>query len=428
VNDQHPQLEASEPADLDQPFLGGAIPALPTVFTLGEDKNLGWVVDAGAVHGIPQPAQNGESAQFAIFPFATEPSNLRSPEQAIGQASVVQVFPGQSVVTATRFDNTPLGTKTTYKAMITSTPLPPLTVAFEGDVAALDWVRQALSTINGADAPSLLVHETTADEAEYRLLADAETGCYRIRRQADALRLAVDTPGFDEESARTVAARLEHIARWTSTARLTNPATELTPDTIRMEISRQGEDGEWAVLDSTSGLRLAYTQQDGQWFAPRFRINLLNTTEQPLFCMLLDLTESYSIYTGLLPKGGVWLEPGQDAWATVLSGRNRQKSISAYIPDELFNQGVTDLRDILKLIVSTDEADANLLEQGDLSMSAVTRSTRSLPSRRSALNRLMARVQTRNIGDPAGEEPYADWTTMEVALTVMRPVEAVTAD
>ncbi|MCB0004501.1 MAG: caspase family protein, partial [Anaerolineae bacterium] len=32
VADQHPQLEASEPADLDQPFLGGAIPAVPATF------------------------------------------------------------------------------------------------------------------------------------------------------------------------------------------------------------------------------------------------------------------------------------------------------------------------------------------------------------------------------------------------------------
>lgn len=30
VPDQHPQLEASDPADLDQPFLGGAIPATPS--------------------------------------------------------------------------------------------------------------------------------------------------------------------------------------------------------------------------------------------------------------------------------------------------------------------------------------------------------------------------------------------------------------
>ena len=65
-------------------------------------------------------------------------------------------------------------------------------------------------------------------------------------------------------------------------------------------------------LDTSSGLRLAYEQVDGRWRAPRIQIRLLNTTpDQRFFCMLLDLTENYSVYTGLLPRGGVWLEPGQ---------------------------------------------------------------------------------------------------------------------
>ncbi len=81
--------------------------------------------------------------------------------------------------------------------------------------------------------------------------------------------------------------------------------------------------------------------------------------------MLLDLTESYSVYAGLLPAGGVWLEPGQEAWATVLVRGRLRKTIDLYIPDNLWRQGVTELHDILKLIVSTDEADATLLQQGD---------------------------------------------------------------
>ena len=61
VADQHPQLEASEPADLDQPFLGGAIPPAPAAFTLSVDKELGWVVDAGC--GARHPTAHGEAAK-----------------------------------------------------------------------------------------------------------------------------------------------------------------------------------------------------------------------------------------------------------------------------------------------------------------------------------------------------------------------------
>jgi hypothetical protein len=43
------------------------------------------------------------------------------------------------------------------------------------------------------------------------------------------------------------------------------------------------------------------------------------------------------------------------------------------------------------------------------------------------LSRLMARVHTRNFGAaPRSEEEFADWTTVEVSSTVVRPAEAVT--
>ena len=425
VPEQDPQMEASEPADLEQPFLGGAIPAASAAFTLGVNKELGWVVDAGAVHGIPSPAESGETTQFALFPFDADLARLRSLGQAIGEASVVQVFPGQSLVAPMGRSGVALSAKTTYKAVVTSTPLPPLAVAFEGDPAALNLVRRALAQVNGPGAPSLLVREGDGPGAEYRLLADAEMGRYRIRRATEALRFAVDTPGLDPGSASLVAQRLEHIARWVSTARLTNPITELARDAVRLDVFREGRSGELEPLDTSSGLRLAYEQRDGKWRWPSVQIRLRNTTpDQRFFCMLLDLTETYSVYAGLLPKGGVWLEPGQEAWATVLVRGRLRKTIDLYVPDNLWRQGVTELRDILKLIVSTDEADATLLQQGELPVTFAP-TTRTIPKRLSTLNRLMARVHTRDFGAAVGnEEAFADWTTVEVASTVVRPAEA----
>jgi hypothetical protein len=149
-----------------------------------------------------------------------------------------------------------------------------------------------------------------------------------------------------------------------------------------------------------------------------------------------DLAESYSVYAGLLPKGGVWLEPGQEAWATVQVGVRLRKTIDVYIPDEMFSDFLDalqaaglppeplQLRDLLKLIVSTDEADATLMQQGDLPVTAVSPAMRSIP-RLSTLNRLMARVHTRNIGlASAADEAFADWTTVDTGITVVRPAEA----
>ncbi len=426
VPDQHPQLEASDSADLDQPFLGGAIPATPAAFTVRSDRDLGWVLDAGAVHGIPQPTAEGETTHLALFPFDADLTGLRSLEQAAGQARVIQVLPGQSLVAPEPPDVAPLDPATTYKAIVTAAPLPPLLVAFEGDAAALDHVRRALAVANVDGAASLLVRESpNLAEAEYRLLADAEAGCFRIRRAAEALRFAVDTPGLGADSALVVAERLEHIARWLSTARLSNPATSLPRDAVSLDLYRETPDGALEPLDTALGLRLAYEAVDGRWRWPRLQIRLRNATpDRRLYCMLLDLTEAYSIDAGLLPRGGVWLEPGQEAWAAVLAGGRLSKTIHVTVPDRLWRQGVTELRDLLKLIVSTDEADATLLTQGELpvTFAPVYRKT---PARLSTLNRLMARVHLRDFGAaPGSDEAFADWTTVEVASTVVRPAEA----
>jgi hypothetical protein len=293
-------------------------------------------------------------------------------------------------------------------------------------------VRQALATINGESAPSLLVRESDLAGSEYRLLADAESGRYRIRRTAEALHLAVYTPdlkerpGLNAGNAQIVAGRLEHIARWASTARLTNPASELAHGAIRLELYREHDEGDLELLDTSAGLRLDYEQVDGRWRWPRLQIRLHNTmSDQGLFCMLLDLTENYSVGAGLLPKGGVWLEPGQESWATVLVRGRLDKTIHVTIPDRLWRQGVTELRDILKLIVSTDEADATLLQQGELPVTFAP-TFRKMPKRLSTLNRLMTRVHTRDFGAaPGSDEAFADWTTVEVALTIVRPAEAV---
>lgn len=69
------------------------------------------------------------------------------------------------------------------------------------------------------------------------------------------------------------------------------------------------------------------------------------------------------------------------------------------------------VRDILKLIVSTDEADATLLQQGELPVTPVAPVTRNIPRRLNTLNRLMLRVRTRDFGAaPGSDEAFSDWT------------------
>jgi pimeloyl-ACP methyl ester carboxylesterase len=82
---------------------------------------------------------------------------------------------------------------------------------------------------------------------------------------------------------------------------------------------------------------------------------------------------------------------------------------------------VVEYKDILKLIACTDEFDARLLTQPALDLPRTAPpSTRS--ARGGSLDRLMARVQTRDLSPP--DSPLDDWTTTMVTFTTVRPLDA----
>jgi hypothetical protein len=222
----------------------------------------------------------------------------------------------------------------------------------------------------------------------------------------------VPIPTYSKATAALALRRLEHIARWENVCSdLTNAHSRVKPGEVRLTVECDGQE----TTETT--VRLHYhPQPDGNWKQPTFRVRLRNEGGQTLYCALLTLSENFSISADLLSGGGVWLSPSQVAWA--LDG----KPVYASVPKDWWEKGITSFTDVLKLIVSTQAFDATLLEQEPLDIPArVTRS--ALEVRRSTLNRLMARVQTRRFeAAPEGSEKYDDWTTAQVSFLTVRPL------
>jgi len=431
VSRQAPVLEATDTSDIDQLFLGGVMAPTASNFTLSFDRDRGWVIDGGAVHGIPAPS-GSETTILALFPFDNSLAGLNSLRTSIGEAKVLQVFPAQSTVQVILPDGVVPDKETTYKAVAVSQPLPPLTVAFEGNEEALELVRNALNTQGSDGGPSLLVKESEMGEADYRLQATIGQGlekeeAYRIRRMADAYPLAVDTLDFTIASAAIVVDRLEHIARWERIADLRNNTTEIPESAVNIEVFRVDDGDELTPMDATEGLYFEYNRVNGEWKHQSFQIKLTNKSDRKFYCMLLDLTEDYSVYTSLLLGDGQWLEPGEEAWAHIPHKGSWRKTIDAFVSNKLHAQGVTESRDILKLIVSTEECDAKLMYQAPLPVGVVPKGERSLPPAMNTLNRIMYRVGSRSFGDASeSNEAFVDWRTTEINSTIYRPLDAVT--
>ena len=429
VATQSPQIEATQSSDLNQPFLGGTIAQCPAYFTVSYDKTHSWVIDGGAIHGIP-PCAGEETTTFALFPFQASAEQLRNLSDSLGKAEVAETLPQVSKI---RFVGMAEPVEqTTFKAVVTNLPLPPLSIRLEGEDEGVRLAREALQRATPDSNPSLYLREAEQDAPpRFRLLA--RNGEYVLTRPGDDRPLIAQIRGYSPNSAYMLAQQLEQIARWINISELSPPARgRIRPNAIEMQFFRTVElpydpdnpprgpipttEQPWPDV---SELRLEYAYKDGKWKQPSFKLKLRNTSEEPLYCALLYLSEMYGSDASLLPGGGVWLQPGEETWAL------KREPIYASVPKELAKDGVTEVRDLLKLIVSTAEFDATLMEMPELGRPrSSSRGAATGGGRKSVLNRLMQRAQNRALSrQPEEDEANDDWFSAQVSIVTVRPLD-----
>jgi hypothetical protein len=390
VPDQHPQVEVPDAADLDRPFLGGAIPATPRRLTLSYLPD-GWSIDAGAVHGVPEPVGD-DSTELAVYA-----ADAATTGQPLAVARVTKVLPDRSLVTL----SAELEESRVYRAVVTSIPLQPVTIGVVGDAPGTQALRAA------ADHADATLIELVDQPRDADLLVEVSAEGFTIRKPGVPRPLVPVVSGQAREE-RTIAA-LEHVSRWMRLSALRNPSTRLPEDAVAMSVDTQA--GE---LDSDGRLQIRYAGDS----PPAFTVTVRNTTDQTLWCALLDLTETYGIFTDAFPAGSLELAPGQ----------SRSVAMTGQVSDDLWRAGTVALTDQLKAITSTLEFDPRSLEQEELDVTGPPRAAapgmtlRGAEPARSTLDRLLTRVTTRRLSPPGEIEPVADWRTDDLFVVTRRPM------
>ncbi len=364
-------------------------------------------MSGGATSGIPAPS-GSDAARFAPpCPFDASAALLCDPSKAVAKTHVSDVLPASSRLAIE--GKAALDPTETYKATLVSLPTPPLCFLLEGDAAACAMVREALKTASPEGKPSFFIREVSNGETpEFRIVA--RDGRFAITRSNDERPLVGKIDGLNAAGAKQVVSRLEHIARWTQTAQLKNPASTIRPNDVKLTILVDGEEV------SGREVRLEYRLQGNKQVPPTFQVSMTNNSQRRLFCGLLDLTQRYQVDAGLIKAGCVKLEPGETAWGYL------GEPIAARIPDDVWKQGVIEYNDLLKLIVCTEDFDAKLLEQPALDLPRSEGATKGF-GRNGSLNRLMKQVQTRGFGE-VDADSIDDWMTTEVSFTTVRPLPA----
>lgn len=418
---QSPVIHATNVQDLDRPWLGGAIGRHAAYFTVSYDRKAGWLIDGGAVHGIA-PVTENETTVLRVFPFGTSSEALADVTRAIGLATVSERHPGKSRVVLT-LDSVEPDPELTYKAVIVSLPIAPLGVQICGEAIAVARLCTAL-TDGLPGRRSIFTVQESKKAPELRVTA-TQNG-YTIARIDDTGDLVSEVSGTDDASVWLVVERLEHIARWLRVAALDNPASALPRDAVALEVFTVDDNGNATRVSADLAqqpIRLNYHLRDGERIAPRFRLRVTNRSARRLFCLLLDLPDTFGIFTGLLSG---WIEPGCEAWATFTNSDGvLDPNIPLTIPDHLIDQGKTELQDILALIASTEECDPALLYQDDLDVRYVQPPTASRGvAFDNTLQNMLGRVQSRHAGQ-AQARVIADWISTAVTLVVHCPHDGV---
>ena len=416
---QAPQMEATHSEDLEQPFLGGAIAPSPAYFTVSYHREHGWCIDGGTIHGL-QPPVGDETTVLALFPFDSSPEQMKQISAAVAQIKITQVLPQLSKIESG--DPALADTANTFKAVVISSPLPPLSVWLTGDATGIETLQQAIATAGPNAQPSLYIQATDRlIGASYRVLAKDNT--YTITSPTDNRPLVMPVSGHASPNNAANAAQtvqnLEHMARWKTLAELDSSASSQIHGTVKLSIyTGEGANYESATEMTDPQIRLTYAFDNSTqaWRPPQFRIKLYNNSNRTLYCALFYLTESFAAEV-LKPDGVggiVRLLPNEEIWFA--GGRALRGTVS----DRLWQQGITECQDILKLIACTDEFDPTLMNLGELGLPVAPSTTRSL-STSGSLNRLMQRVNTRTMSFVDNATSYDDWLANQIAFTFVRP-------
>ncbi len=413
VKEQSPQIEANSD-DLIKTFLGGAAgePITHFTFTYDSETHRNWVINGGILHGI-HPTSEGET-RVAIFPPGSTPEQLREIDKAICEATLTEVFTEVSIAEIIGNSNQ-LSKDKPYWAIVTSVPLPQLKVYFQGDDEGVKLARKELSTVD-AGKSSLFVRETKSlNDADYYL--EAINNQYWIKQPADKQPLVApvpevpDTQGYTQQRANQIIKRLEHIARWKNILELkTPPTSQIKAGDVEMEVIVTNGDKPSSSKTKVSGLRGEYTWKDNQSEPPEVKIKVTNKSDKQLFFQVIELAGDYEIAVPEFfeERSSIRLSSGNIA---------EGEELELEIPRAYLNNGITEYDEIFKLIVSTGDFNASLLQQPGLDSPPPVNRSSDLSG---TLNLLMDKVYTRQTSRK--KDKFIDnWMTQSVKITLVKP-------
>ncbi|MGW7077257.1 caspase family protein [Streptomyces sp. NPDC054866] len=327
---QQPVLYPPEPGGVaDQPFLGGAVSRAPSSHLLRCGTE-GWEVDCGSGHGLREGA-GASGTEFTVLPSVGDGGVVRA-RAVHGHRTLVD--PVEWEPSAARV----------YPVALSALALAPTTVAVTGPLEQTDALRTLREALTAS--PLLRVVDSPLEAGDLHFRVEV--------RGASAHVLRRDGSPFVEALPLTDAGRvadcLVHLTRWHQFRDLSSRPS-LLDGLVRVEIKpweTRDERGTELLPDGGGEIVCPYVPGPGGPQNPWVSIRLHNRSpDRPLWCVLLDLTDSYRSDAELYP--GHFIAPGHTGYAL------DDQPVQLSLPVGRAAVGGASTRDWLKLIVAEGE-------------------------------------------------------------------------
>ncbi|MBK7870276.1 MAG: caspase family protein [Saprospiraceae bacterium] len=389
VRDQLPQLISTESNDKNQRFLGGVMPPADPSYLIQFNKGI-WTMNAGLVQGIP--AQGGTVG--------------------LEDGSKVKL----AKVNANNSEVDGMGnrdTNKTFKAYAKGLPFKQIKITFAPNTST-DGARVLSKTFKKYPSTAFdIVNDTK--EAQYWIRCVDNS--FQLTLPDDERPLFRRVKDYSEPSAIVFISHTERVAKWRNLLELSNPKTSIKDSEVEIQLYRISDPGNYEdnspseLVDWRDSNVYRYELKSGEWQQPALRLRVRNKSNRTLYFSTLNLMDNFAIDNRFMPYQE--LASGTEAWLLDVFQGNTYQTIPLSIDDSYHSWGITEAKEYFKIIISTDQflKTENYNQEGlELDIN---------PEELSA-----KRAGRTSSGKP--EEP--DWTTREIEMIVVRPLEAKTVE
>ncbi len=385
VKGQTPQLSATESADGKKLFLNGAIPPNdPSYLVSFDKKSNAWMINAGSIQGIR--------------PSDTSSKTILELENGT-EIEVTEVFPNRAKVKGLEGSDP----KGEFKAIIKSMAMPkiPVAIAIDGDSQGKKILGEALK--NSRQLYSKIVDDLKA--AQYLIQVKDQT--YMLTTPEEQRPLFKRIHGYSKASAIDFLEKVDTVCHWRTLLELSNPNTSIKDDEIEVELQQlqgAGDDNddkkEAKTEDWKTPTVFRYDLVEDEWKPPALRLKIKNTSKRAFWISALYLENNFAITNNFLAKAE--LKSGEEVWMSEKVDQFEYKTLLLELPDELYNAGITEVTEHIKIIISTDEVSTGHFNQDGLEYDLET-------------------TGTKRVGRAKKSIQKPDWTTKEIELRIVRP-------